>query len=99
MQEGSRKRPHLGCQKSKSSSQNGFDQKVVGASGDTNTDPEIEFPIWAEVIVDCRDDLMLLKIERIEPSNVTHLPVILETHLELPGSTVAGFEIGRKRKP
>jgi hypothetical protein len=69
-------------------------QQVIGALRRADANPQIEFPIRAEVIIDHRKELMLLQVERIESCNGPVGPVILKTGAKPFRDAIGQLEAG-----
>jgi hypothetical protein len=94
MQKNSRDVRRVRCEKLEPTPKNCFDQQMIRASCYPDTHTKVEFPVRSEVVIDRGYDLLLLCVERVKVSDVSHVTVVLESDLEFPRRVIGGFEVG-----
>ena len=59
-----------------------FEDEVVRAPREANADAEIKLPLWRNIKVDCREDLMLLLALRIKTTERAERAVVLKPRVD-----------------
>ena len=71
----------------KLAAQDQFDQEVIGAVIEAHADSEVAFPLWREVQIDGRHDLLLLLAKSFEPVEASEVAYMCSSiMLSLPDS-------------
>src|SRR5438445_886645 len=88
----------LGVGRLKLAAHDQFDQEVIGAVIEAHADSEVAFPLWREVQIDRRHDLLLLLAKSFEPVEASEVAVIFDSGRDLAGNVVADLGVGREFK-
>ena len=54
---------------------------MIRRSRDAHPDAEVKLPIRTKIVIDCRDDLLLLLVNRIKAGDVAGAAVIFQAKL------------------
>ena len=75
-------------------SQNPFDNQVICPSRGADTDADVDLPLGRDVQIGDGKDLLLLIVQRIEPTQATVVGVVLDATADHAGEVVAGLYPG-----
>lgn len=73
--------------------------EVVSASGQTNADSEVEFPLGRDIQIDGREDLVLLFARRIKTANRADGAVVFNSAIDLLGERIGDFDVRSEFEP
>ena len=77
--------------------ENAFDDQVIGRSGRADPNSKVEFPLWPQVDIDGREELLLLIPQGIETVQRSVSRVILKPATDPFGEIEAHFCVWRER--
>src|SRR5579863_3134150 len=73
-----------------------FDDQVIGGSGCADADSKVELPLWPQIEIDGRNELLLLIVKRTESRDRSQGTVILQPARDAFRDVIAELKVGGK---